>query len=156
MKLCGRGWSPAGLRRQLSRLRWAGATWLVGLIWGASVSGGGRDLSWTEAAGSGAGSSWVAALPRPGLAESSVLAWGQLPCLDQRCLDQRCLDQHCLGLGLGLASFGLGLAFLSQLFVVFGLGTGLLLLPGSLCSRGQGLVGFLLLLGQVVGVVASI
>ena len=146
MKLCGRGWSPAGLRRQLSRLRWAGATWLVGLIWGASVSGGGRDLSWLEAAGSGAGSSWVAALPRPWLAESSVLAWGQLPCLNQRCL----------GLGLGLASFGLGLAFLSQLFVVFGLDTGLFLLPGSLCSCGQGLVGFLLFLGQVVGVVAPI
>ena len=61
-----------------------------------------------------------------------------------------------LGLGLGLASFGFGLAFLSQFFVVCGPGTGLLLLPGSLCSRGQGLVCFLLFLGQVVGVVAPI
>jgi len=117
-----------------------------------------------------AGGSWIGCWWQPGGSATPALAGGKFSSglgATVRCFYERELYDALalrsgaarapgLALGLGLASFGLGLAFLSQFFIVFGSGTGLLLLPVCLGGCRQGLVGFLLLLGQVVGVVAPI
>ena len=139
MKLCGRGWSPAGLAastfqadagwRQLDRV-------LVAAGWQRYPCLGWRQVQL-----------WLGA---------TVRCFYEWELYDALALRSGAARAPGLALGLGLASFGLGLAFLSQFFIVFGSGTGLLLLPVCLGGCRQGLVGFLLLLGQVVGVVAPI